>query len=164
MMRARKRRRLLLALLVALTLLLGSPSRAPAPPVADVLAVGEVAFCLNTALLAQLVSAEARGEPLEGQIAVANVVLNRVRSPLFPDTIHAVIYQAGQFCAAALLPKLPTESAWRAAHMAMAGVRVVGEDVLFFFNPRTAGCGWIRTREVAQTIGRHRFTLAQRGR
>lgn len=124
----------------------------------------EPVVCQDTALLAQLVSAEARGETFEGQVAVANVVLNRLRSPLFPNTVRGVIFQAGQFCAAAYLPKVPTDSAWQAALAAMDGFRVVGENVLFFFNPQTAGCRWIRTREVATTIGRHRFALAQRGR
>lgn len=160
-------RRLLLLYIVALILAIvyfKSTDTGTAAAVTISIPIVEPVVCQDTALLAQLVSAEARGETFEGQVAVANVVLNRVRSPLFPNTVRGVIFQAGQFCAAAYLPKVPTDSAWQAALAAMDGFRVVGEDVLFFFNPQTAGCRWIRTREVATTIGRHRFALAQRGR
>ena len=159
----------LIALLTLLMPTLVGSSALPQPAVAVMatnisIPISEPVVCQDMALLAQLVSAEARGESFEGQVAVANVVLNRVRSPLFPNTVREVTFQAGQFCAVARLPKVPTDSARRAAEAAMDGFRVVGEDVLFFFNPQTAGCRWIRTREVATTIGRHRFALAQRGR
>ena len=125
-----------------------------------------VALDSTVDILSRVVSAEARGESFRGQVAVANVVLNRVASPLFPNTVREVVYQPGQFCPVRMgsIYDPPTESAIKAAETALAGVRVVGEDVLFFFNPKTAGCQWIRTREVATTIGRHRFVLAQRGR
>lgn len=74
-------------------------------------------------LLARLIHAEARGEPLEGQIAVGAVVINRVKSDKFPDTITEVIYQKGQFSPIALgtMPKVPQESAVEAAERALAG-------------------------------------------
>lgn len=116
--------------------------------------------------LAKIVSAEARGESLQGQIAVANVVLNRVNSKMFPDTVQEVIFQPGQFCPVSTgsLNSQPTSNAIKAAEYALQGVRVVPENVMFFYNPDLAGKrNWIRTREIVKRIGNHVFATS-RGR
>ena len=114
-------------------------------------------------LLARLVSAEARGEPLEGQIAVANVVLNRVASNYFPDTITGVIYQQNkgryQFCPVqdGSINEQPTKKAQEAARLALEGERTVPPEALYFYNPLWASSGWIKTRPVVKVIGTHVF-------
>lgn len=113
-------------------------------------------------LLARLVHAEARGEPLEGKIAVANVVLNRVKSQNFPNTIEQVIYQRVngryQFCPVrnGSINQKPTAEAVEAARLALEG-KVVVKDALYFYNPRLARCKWIRSRPVVRVIGSHNF-------
>ncbi len=111
-------------------------------------------------LLARLVSGEARGEPYIGQVAVAAVVLNRVRSDSFPDTISGVIFQPGAFDAVwdGQFDMTPTDSAVRAARDAMNGWDPSG-GCTYYYNPSTATNGWIRTREVQLTIGRHAFAI-----
>lgn len=109
-------------------------------------------------LLAKLVSAEARGEPYKGQVAVAAVVLNRVRSPKFPNTISGVIYQRGQFSVVSngSINNTPTSSAIRAARDAMNGWDPTG-GCLYFYNPSGTSDEWIRTRNIKTVIGRHYF-------
>jgi len=109
-------------------------------------------------LLSKLVSAEARGEPYKGQVAVAAVVLNRVRSPKFPNTISGVIYQRGQFSVVSngSINRTPTSSAIRAARDAMNGWDPTG-GCLFFYNPSGTSDAWIRTRNIKTVIGRHYF-------
>ena len=109
-------------------------------------------------LLSKLVSAEARGEPYKGQVAVAAVVLNRVRSSKFPNTISGVIYQKGQFSVVSngSINNTPTSSAIRAARDAMNGWDPTG-GCLFFYNPRGTSDEWIRTRNIKTVIGRHYF-------
>lgn len=112
--------------------------------------------------LARLVHAEAEGEPLQGKIAVANVVLNRVQSKHFPDTIKQVIFQKVnghyQFCPVrnGSIYEEPSPEAWEAARLALMGRRVV-QEALYFYNPRLATCCWIRTRPVVKVIGNHYF-------
>ncbi len=111
--------------------------------------------------LSHIISAEARGEPLEGQIAVGNVVLNRVRSSLFPDSVFAVIYDtehAIQFEPIALGSILedPTEEATIAACLALDGTELVG-SCLYFVNPKYAGSWFDENLELAARIGRHNF-------
>jgi len=109
-------------------------------------------------LLARVVSAEARGEPFEGQVAVAAVVLNRMRDRRFPDTVAGVVYQAHAFESVtngAIYAK-PTPSSMRAAAEALAGWDPTG-GALFFWNPVTAVSGWVRSRPVVKNIGRHSF-------
>lgn len=112
------------------------------------------------ALLARLVSGEARGEPYVGQVAVAAVVLNRVRSDDFPDTVSGVIFQRGAFDAVwdGQFDMEPTESCIRAARDAMNGWDPTS-GCLYYYNPRTATNEWIRTRQVLLTIGRHDFAI-----
>lgn len=111
-------------------------------------------------LLARLVSGEARGEPYIGQVAVAAVVLNRVRSDEFPDTIAGVIFQPGAFDAVwdGQFDMEPTASCIRAARDAMNGWDPTG-GCTFYYNPATATNEWIWTRAVQLTIGRHAFAI-----
>lgn len=111
-------------------------------------------------LLARLVSGEARGEPYVGQVAVAAVVLNRVRSDEFPDTISGVIFQPGAFDAVwdGQFDMTPTDSAVRAARDALNGWDPSG-GCTYYYNPATATNPWIRTRQVQLTIGRHAFAI-----
>lgn len=109
-------------------------------------------------MLARLVYGEARGEPYSGMVAVAAVALNRVGSPLFPNTIAGVIYQPGAFTAVSdgQFYFEPDEEAFRAARDAMNGWDPTG-GALYFFNPATSTSRWIWTRRVHMVIGRHRF-------
>ena len=111
-------------------------------------------------LLARLVSGEARGEPYIGQVAVAAVVLNRVRSDEFPDTVSGVIFQRGAFDAVwdGQFDMEPTASCLRAARDALSGWDPTG-GCLYYYNPDTATSDWIWTREVQLTIGRHAFAI-----
>lgn len=111
-------------------------------------------------LLARLVSGEARGEPYVGQVAVAAVVLNRVKHDAFPNTISGVIFQAGAFDAVwdGQFDQTPTDSARRAARDAMNGWDPTGGCV-YYYNPVTATNPWIWTRQVQLTIGEHAFAI-----
>lgn len=109
-------------------------------------------------LLARLISAEARGEPYTGQVAVGAVVLNRVEHPSFPDTISGVIYQGGAFSCLydGQFDQPVAESAYRAAQDALNGWDPVG-GAIYYYNPSTATNQWIRSRPIISTIGRHVF-------
>ncbi|HHT36892.1 MAG TPA: LysM peptidoglycan-binding domain-containing protein [Firmicutes bacterium] len=112
-------------------------------------------------LLARLIHAEARGESLEGQIAVGAVVINRVKSDKFPNTITEVIYQKGQFSPISMgtMPKVPQDSAIEAAERALAGEDPTG-GALFFYNPKTtAAPDFWKTRPVIKRIGNHNFAI-----
>ncbi len=111
-------------------------------------------------ILARLVHAEARGEPYVGKVAVAAVVLNRVRSAAFPNTISGVIYQAGAFdCVAdGQINLSPDNDSIRAARDAMNGWDPTGGCV-YYYNPATATSAWIWSREVRLTIGAHAFAV-----
>lgn len=110
------------------------------------------------ALLARLISAEARGEPYVGQVAVGAVVLNRVQHPSFPGTIAGVIYQSGAFsCIADGQFNQPVAaSAYRAADDALNGWDPTG-GAIYYFNPATATSKWIWSRPLIVVIGKHRF-------
>ena len=110
--------------------------------------------------LARLVHAEARGEPNLGKVAVAAVVLNRVRSAAFPNTISGVIYQAGAFdCVADGQINLdPDSDSLRAARDAMNGWDPTGGCV-YYYNPATATSAWIWSRETRLAIGAHVFAV-----
>ena len=109
-------------------------------------------------LLARLISAEARGEPYTGQVAVGAVVLNRVKHPSFPNTISGVIYQSGAFtCMVDGQFNQPlADSAYRAARDALNGVDPSG-GAIYYFNPATATSSWIWSRPLITVIGKHRF-------
>ena len=112
----------------------------------------------SRALLARLISAEARGEPYVGQVAVGAVVLNRVQHPSFPNSISGVIYQSGAF--SCLMDgqfwQPVAESAYRAADDALNGWDPTG-GAIYYFNPSTATSKWIWSRPLILTIGKHRF-------
>lgn len=111
-------------------------------------------------LLARCVYGEARGEPYIGQVAVAAVVLNRVESPLFPNTIAGVIYQYDAFTCVSdgQFYLTPDEDAYRAARDALNGWDPT-YGCLYYYNPSTYVNQWILTREVRLTIGRHAFAV-----
>lgn len=109
-------------------------------------------------LLARVVYGEARGEPYTGQVAVAAVVLNRVRSSSFPNSIAGVIYQSGAFdCVAdGQINLSPNQSAFNAARDALNGWDP-SYGCLFYYNPRTATSKWMLSRTVKLNIGNHAF-------
>lgn len=109
-------------------------------------------------LLARIISAEARGEPYSGQVAVGAVILNRVKHPSFPDTISSVIYQKGAFdCLTDGQVDQPiAESAYRAAQEVLSGSDPSG-GAIYYYNPKTATNAWIRSRPIITTIGNHVF-------
>ena len=109
-------------------------------------------------LLAKLVSAEARGESYKGQVAVAAVVLNRVSSSSFPNTISGVIYQTGAFSCVSngSINNTPNDTAVRAALDAMNGWDPTN-GCLYYYNPGKTSDSWIRTRTVVTVIGNHYF-------
>ena len=112
----------------------------------------------NVSLLARIISAEARGEPYEGQVAVGAVVLNRVEHPSFPDTLAGVIYQPGAFTAITdgQFNEPIAESAYRAARDALNGLDPSG-GAIYYYNPDKTSNQWIRTRPVIKRIGDHLF-------
>ncbi len=109
-------------------------------------------------LLARIISAEARGEPYMGQVAVGAVVLNRVEHPSFPSTITGVIYQKGAFSCLTdgQFDKAVSDSAYKAARDALNGMDPSG-GAIYYFNPSTATSSWIWSRPHIITIGKHRF-------
>lgn len=111
-------------------------------------------------LLAKCVHAEARGEPYQGQVAVAAVILNRVASPDFPNTVSGVIYQPWAFTAVndGQINLEPNQSAYNAARDAMNGWDPTYGS-LYYYNPKTATSKWIYSRQKVVTIGKHVFAL-----
>ncbi len=109
-------------------------------------------------LLARLINGEARGESYTGQVAVGAVVLNRVRSSSFPNTIAGVIYQQGAFTAVSdgQINKPVVQSCINAAHDAMNGWDPSG-GALYYYNPAIATNSWIWSRPVVARIGNHVF-------
>lgn len=109
-------------------------------------------------LLARTVYSEARGEPFEGQVAVAAVVLNRVRHPEFPNSISGVIFEPWAFTAVndGQFWLTPNESAYRAVREALAGSDP-SQGAIYYYNPVTATNRWIRARSIITKIGRHVF-------
>jgi len=109
-------------------------------------------------LLARIISAEARGEPYIGQVAVGAVVLNRVEHPSFPDTLAGVIYQDGAFTAIVdgQFNQPIADSAYKAAYDALAGQDPSG-GAIYYYNPDKTSNQWIRTRPVIKRIGDHLF-------
>ena len=112
----------------------------------------------NVNLLARLVYGEARGEPYTGQVAVAAVVLNRVKSSSFPNTIAGVIYQNGAFDVVkdGQINMSPNSTAIKAAQDALNGWDP-SYGAIYYFNPNTATNKWIWSRPMTVTIGNHRF-------
>ncbi len=111
-------------------------------------------------LLARLIYAEARGESYTGQVAVGAVVLNRVKSSSFPNTISAVIYQPYAFTCVndGQINLSPNNTAINAAKDAMNGWDP-SYGSLYYYNPKVATSSWIFTRPTVVTIGRHVFAM-----
>lgn len=109
-------------------------------------------------LLARVIYGEARGEPYKGQVAIGAVVLNRVKSPSFPNTVAGVVYQRGAFDAVSdgQINLAPNETAVRAARDALNGWDPTG-GCLFYYNPATATSRWMLSRPVLLRIGNHAF-------
>ena len=109
-------------------------------------------------LLSRLVYGEARGEPYSGQVAVAAVVLNRVKSSSFPNTVSGVIYQKGAFDVVSdgQINLSPDSTAKKAAQDALNGWDP-SYGAIYYFNPSTATNKWIWSRPLTVTIGKHRF-------
>lgn len=111
-------------------------------------------------LLAKCVHAEARGESYVGQVAVAAVILNRVKSPDFPNTISGVIYQPWAFTAVndGQINLSPNQTAFNAARDALNGWDPT-YGALYYYNAKTATSKWIYTKTTTVTIGNHIFAI-----
>lgn len=109
-------------------------------------------------LLSRVVYSEARGEPYTGQVAVAAVVLNRVRSSSFPNSVSGVVYQSGAFDAVSdgQINLTPDSTARKAAQDAINGWDPT-YGCIYYFNPATATSKWIWSRPQVLTIGKHIF-------
>ena len=112
----------------------------------------------NVNLLARAIYGEARGEPYTGQVAVGAVVLNRVKSSSFPNTVAGVIYQNGAFDVVkdGQINLTPNDTAKKAAQDALNGWDP-SYGAIYYFNPSTATSKWIWSRPMTVTIGNHRF-------
>lgn len=112
----------------------------------------------NLKLLARIISAEARGEPYTGQVAVGAVVLNRVAHPSFPDTISGVIYQPGAFTAVVdgNFQQPVSDSSYKAAQDALNGWDPSG-GAIYYYNPNKTSNKWMLSRPVLKRIGDHLF-------
>jgi len=117
-------------------------------------------YSSDVQLLARAVNGEARGESYEGQVAVAAVILNRVKHPSFPNTIAGVIYQPGAFTAVAdgqiNEPIAENSTIYKACQDAMNGWDPT-YGAIYYFNPDTATSKWIWSRPLIIQIGKHRF-------
>ena len=117
-------------------------------------------YSSDVQLLARAVNGEARGEPYEGQVAVAAVILNRVKHPSFPNTIAGVIYQPGAFTAVSdgqiNEPIAENSTVYKACQDAMNGWDPT-YGAIYYFNPETATNKWIWSRPLIIQIGKHRF-------
>ncbi len=111
-------------------------------------------------LLAKAIYAESRGEPYTGQVAVGAVILNRVKSSKFPNTVSGVIYQPYAFTAVAdgQINLSPNQSAMNAAQDALNGWDPTN-GCLYYYNPATATSKWIWSLTVTIKIGKHNFCL-----
>ncbi len=109
-------------------------------------------------LLARVISGEARGEPYLGKVAVGAVVMNRVRSPLFPNTIAGVVYEMWAFTSVldGQIDVAPDRESYLAAQDAMSGWDPT-YGALYFYNPARATSSWVFSRPVTAVIGNHRF-------
>lgn len=112
----------------------------------------------DVALLAKVISAEARGEPYTGQVAVGAVILNRIAHPSFPNSLAGVVYEPGAFTCMVdgQIDQPIADSAYRAARDALNGSDPTG-GAIYYFNPVTATSAWIWSRPLITVIGNHRF-------
>ena len=112
----------------------------------------------NINLLARIISAEARGEPYVGQVAVGAVILNRIEHPSFPDTLAGVIYQDGAFTAIVdgQFNEPVSDSAYNAARDALNGWDPTG-GCIYYYNPKKTSNAFMHSRPTVTVIGDHRF-------
>lgn len=112
----------------------------------------------NLNLISRFVYAESRGEPYTGQVAVASVILNRVKDSRFPNTVSGVVYQSGAFTCVSdgQINLTPNSTAKKAAQDAINGWDP-SYGSIYYFNPATATSKWIWSRPLTVTIGNHRF-------
>ncbi|RJG22352.1 spore cortex-lytic enzyme [Paenibacillus thiaminolyticus] len=139
----------------------GKPKTAPSGKPSNVSGSNPMGLSANDLkIMANAVYGEARGEPYEGQVAVAAVILNRVKSPSFPNTVSGVIFQPGAFTAVddGQIWLEPNEQARQAVQDAINGWDPSG-GCLYYFNPVTATSKWIWTRPQVKTIGKHIFCM-----
>lgn len=122
--------------------------------------IGEIpsATEANINLLARIISAEARGEPYEGQVAVGAVILNRIEHPSFPDTLSGVIFQNGAFTAVVdgQFEQPVSDSAYNAARDALNGYDPTG-GAIYYYNPKKTSNAFMHSRPIITVIGDHRF-------
>ncbi|MFC7441104.1 cell wall hydrolase [Laceyella putida] len=112
-------------------------------------------------LLARAVYSESRGEPYKGQVAVAAVILNRVDSDIFPNSVKGVVYQPGAFTAVSdgQINLKPNDSAYKAVYQAIQGADPT-KGALYYYNPETASSKWMKNRSKKMKtikIGKHVF-------
>lgn len=114
----------------------------------------------DVGLLASIISAESRGEPYEGQVAVGAVIMNRIAHPSFPNTLSGVIYQDGAFSCLydGGINASVADSAYQAAREAINGSDPTG-GAIYYYNPAKTTNKWIWSRQVVATIGAHRFAV-----
>ncbi|NLG89320.1 MAG: spore cortex-lytic enzyme SleB [Clostridiaceae bacterium] len=130
------------------------------PIIFETLALAQNPTASDEQLIARAINGEARGEPYEGQVAVGAVILNRVASPDFPNTVAGVIYQPGAFTAVSdgqiNVPIDPNSTVLKAARDALNGWDPTG-GCLYYWNPATATSKWIWSKKIVKTIGKHHF-------
>ena len=109
-------------------------------------------------ILASAIYGEGRGEPYTGQVAIGSVILNRVESDQFPNTVSSVVYQSGAFDSVrdGQINLTPNDTAYRAALDAINGWDPT-DGALYFWNPSTATSKWIWSIPIKLQIGRHVF-------
>lgn len=112
----------------------------------------------NINLLARIISAEARGEPYSGQVAVGAVILNRIEHPSFPDSLSGVIYQNGAFTAIVdgQFNEPVADSAYNAARDALNGWDPTG-GCIYYYNPSKTSNAFMHSLPTVTVIGSHRF-------
>jgi N-acetylmuramoyl-L-alanine amidase len=129
----------------------------------ELLIIPHIVTSYERDLLARLVYAEAKGEPYAGKVAVATVVLNRVDSSLFPNSVHGVITErsAGGYYAFSPVANgtisLAADAESKRAVQEALMYRGQGSQSLYFYNPKTAQSSWIKTRPITTKIGNHVF-------
>ena len=131
-----------------------------APMMYDTISYAQANRASNEQLIARAINGEARGEPYEGQVAVGAVILNRVASPDFPNTVAGVIYQPGAFTAVSdgqiNVPIDADSTVVKATRDALNGWDPTG-GCLYYWNPATATSKWIWSRQIMKAIGKHNF-------
>lgn len=112
----------------------------------------------NISLLARIISAEGRGEPYEGQVAIGAVICNRIEHPSFPDSLAGVIYQPGAFTAITdgQFDQPVSQTSYSAARDALAGWDPSG-GAIYYYNPKKTSNTFIFSRPIIKVIGDHRF-------